>query len=151
MPVSEPRPRRGVEAVVLDATEGSEPRLAEIAAAAGLPESRAHVRGSLSRDDRAAVFAGASALIATSDLPAWPWRLVEAMTLGVPVIAVDSGVHRDVVADGGAIVDATEITDALTDALGSGARRLSVVAADRSRAFSWLSAAERVWGLHADL
>ncbi len=141
----------GVEAVVLDAPEGSEPRFAEIAAAAGLPESRAHIRGVLSRDDRAAVFAGASALVATSGLPAWPWRVVEAMTLGVPVIAVESGVHRDVIADGGAIVDGADVPDAVVDALGSGARRLSVLAADRSRAFSWLGAAERVWGLHADL
>jgi glycosyltransferase involved in cell wall biosynthesis len=136
---------------VLDAPEGSEPRFAEIAAAAGLPESRAHIRGVLSRDDRAAVFAGASALVATSGLPAWPWRVVEAMTLGVPVIAVESGVHRDVIADGGAIVDGADVPDAVVDALGSGARRLSVLAADRSRAFSWLGAAERVWGLHADL
>ncbi|MCI1020174.1 glycosyltransferase [Microbacterium sp. C5A9] len=141
----------GAEAVVLDVAEGAEPRLAEIAVAAGLPESRAHMRGALSRDDRAAVFAGASALVATSDLFAWPWRVVEAMTLGVPVIAVESGMHRDVIADGGAIVDPAEIPDAVVDALGSGARRLSVLAADRSRAFSWLGAAERVWGLHADL
>lgn len=141
----------GVHAVVLDVADGAEPRLAEIAAAAGLPESRAHMRGTLSRDDRAAVFAGASALVATSSVPAWPWRVVEAMTLGVPVIAVESGVHRDVIADGGAIVGAADIPDAVVDALGNGARRLSVLGADRSRAFSWLGAAERVWGLHADL
>lgn len=141
----------GVHAVVLDVAEGMEPRIAEIAVAAGLPESRAHMRGSLSGDDRAAVFAGASALVATSDAWAWPWRVVEAMTLGVPVIAVESAVHRDVIADGGAIVSAGEIPEAVVDGLGAGARRLSVLGADRSRAFSWLGAAERVWGLHADL
>ena len=75
----------GKEAVVLDAPEGSEPRLAEAAAAAGLSESKAHIRGSLSVEDRAAVLAGASALVATSPRAAWPWRAVEAMTLGVPV------------------------------------------------------------------
>ncbi|WP_217183471.1 glycosyltransferase [Streptomyces sp. AC495_CC817] len=139
------------DAVVLDAPEGAEPRLAETAAAAGLPEARAHIRTALSRADRAAVFAGAAAVVATDGRTSWPWRAVEAMTLGVPVVAVDSGVHRDVIADGGAVVAADDVPDAVEDAAGSGARRLSVLAADRSRAFSWMSAAERVWGLHADL
>ncbi|WP_454169941.1 hypothetical protein [Microbacterium paulum] len=31
------------------------------------------------------------------------------------------------------------------------AERAGILAADRGRAFSWLSAAERVWQLHADL
>ncbi|CAH0165490.1 hypothetical protein SRABI98_01135 [Microbacterium sp. Bi98] len=141
----------GRDAVVLDAPEGAEPRLVEVAVAAGLPEARAHIRGALSTEDRAAVFAGASALVATSPRAAWPWRAVEAMTLGVPVVAVDSGVHQDVIADGGAIVPSTEMVEAVVDAVGDGARRLSVLGADRSRSFSWLGAAERVWGLHADL
>ncbi len=141
----------GREAVVLDAPEGAEPRVVDVAAAAGLPESRAHVRGALSRDDRAAVFAGASALVATSDRAAWPWRVIEAMTLSVPVVAVDSGVHRDVIVDGGAVVAASDVPAAVEDAVGAGSRRLSVLGADRSRAFSWMSSAERIWGLHADL
>ncbi|MGN7950180.1 glycosyltransferase [Microbacterium sp. 22215] len=141
----------GKHAVVLDAPEGSEPKLAEIAAAAGLPESRAHIRGPLSADDRAAVFGAASAMVATGTCGAWPWRVVEAMTLGVPVVAVESGVHHDVIADGGAVVAPADLSDAVVDAVGAGARRLSVLAADRSRSFSWLGAAERVWGLHADL
>ncbi len=141
----------GKDAVVLDAPEGAEPRLAEVAAAAGLPESRTHVRGALSADDRAAVFAGASAFVATSTVAAWPWRIIEAMTLGVPVVAVDSGAHRDAIVDGGAIVSLEEIPDAVEDAVGAGSRRLSVLGADRARAFSWVGAAERVWGLHADL
>ncbi|MBO9627113.1 MAG: glycosyltransferase [Microbacterium sp.] len=141
----------GTDAVVLDAREGAEPRLAEVAAAAGLPESRAHIRGALSADDRAAVFAAAAAFVATSAETAWPWRAVEAMTLGVPVVAVESGVHRDVIADGGAIVAVDELADATSDAVGAAARRWSVLGADRARAFSWMSSAERVWGLHADL
>lgn len=140
-----------VDAVVLDAVEGAEPALAELAAASGLPERRAHIRGALDADDRAAVIAGASAVVATSTSSSWPWRVVEAMTLGVPVVAVDSGVHRDVAADGGMLVDAGELTDALQDALGDGHRRQSVLASDRARAFSWTSSAERVWALHADL
>ena len=105
----------------------------------------------LSTADRAAVLAGSAALVATSELAAWPWRVVEAMTLGVPVVAVESGAHRDVIVDGGAVVTGTEIPEAVEDAVGAGSSRLSVLGADRSRAFSWMGAAERVWGLHADL
>jgi glycosyltransferase involved in cell wall biosynthesis len=141
----------GADAVVLDAAEGAEPRFAEIAVAAGLPEARARFRSALTAEDRAALLAGAAAFVATDDVAGWPWRAVEAMTLGVPVVALDTGAHRDVVADGGAIVPSADIEDAVVDATGPGARRLSVLAADRSRAFSWHGAGERVWGLHADL
>lgn len=139
------------DAVVLDAPEGSEPRIAEMASAAGLSESRVHVREALGLEDRAAVFAATAALVATSDETAWPWRAVEAMTLGVPVVAASSGVHQDVIADGGVVVSAEDIPDAVADAVGGGARRMSVLGSDRAKAFSWTSSAERVWGLHADL
>ncbi|MFT4157020.1 MAG: glycosyltransferase [Microbacterium sp.] len=141
----------GAEAVVLDAPDGAEPRIAEVASAAGLPESRVHVRGELGPDHRATVFGAAAALVATAAESAWPWRVVEAMTLGVPVVAVESGVHRDVIADGGAVAAGRDVPDAVEDAVGSGARRMSVLASDRARAFSWAGAAERVWLLHADL
>lgn len=141
----------GKDAVVLDAQEGTEPRLAEVASAAGLPERRVHVRGALAIDDRSAVLAGASAFVATGAVAGWPWRAVEAMTLGIPVVAVDSGSHRDVIADGGLLVASEEIPDAVAEAAASTAARLGVLAADRSRAFSWSSSAERLWALHADL
>ena len=140
-----------IDAVVMDAADGAEPQLAEIASAAGLPERRAHVRGEISPEDRAAVLDGASVFVATSALAAWPWRAMEAMALSVPVVAVDSGVHRDVIAEGGALVAPDELSDAVTDAVGAGAARLGVRAGDRARAFSWASSAERVWALHADL
>ena len=140
-----------VDVVVLDAAEGTEPRLVEIAAAAGLPERRAHVRGTLSVEDRAAVFGGASAFVAPSTRSAWPWRAMEALTLRVPVIAADSGVHHDVIAEGGVLVGTDEMADAVVDAIGAGEKRLRVLADDRARAFSWASSAERVWSLHADL
>ncbi len=140
-----------IDAVVLDAADGAEPHLAEVASAAGLPERRAHIRGRLTPEDRAAVLDGASAFVATSALAAWPWRAMEAMALSVPVVAVDSGVHRDVIAEGGALVVPEEMSDAVSDAVGAGAARLGVRAGDRARAFSWASSAERVWALHADL
>ncbi len=138
-------------AVVLDAAEGVEPAIADIAAAAGLPEQRAHVRGRLDDADRAAILAGAAAYVATSPHASWPWRALEAMTLGVPVVAVDSGVHHDVIADGGMLVSAPDLAEAVAEACGAASRRLSVLARDRSRAFSWAGSAERIWALHAEL
>lgn len=142
---------REMHAVVLDAPEGAEPRLAERAVSAGLDERRVHVRGDLELGDRAAVLAGAGALVATSTDAVWPWRVVEAMTLGVPVVAAASDVHRDVISDGGSIVAPEDLPEALEAALGPDAARLRVLGQDRARAFSWASTGERVWALHADL
>jgi glycosyltransferase involved in cell wall biosynthesis len=86
--------------------------------------------------------------------------VVDALTLGVPVIAAESAVHSEVIVDGGSLVGATDaaslveaLAAALTGALGStaAAERLAVLAGDRGRAFSWREAADRVWQLHADL
>lgn len=140
-----------LDAVVLDVADGAEPALAEIAGAAGVAEHRAHLRGALGAEDRAAVLGGASVFVSTSTRSAWPWRAMEAMALQVPVVATDSGVHRDAIAEGGALVTADEMSDAVTDAVGSGAVRWRVLGGDRARAFSWASSAERVWALHADL
>lgn len=136
---------------VLDAPDAAASAVAGAAAAAGLPAPRVHVIGRLDAPDRAALLAGALALAAADPAPAWPWRMIEALALGVPVIAADSGVHRDVLAEGGLLVGPDGFADAVRNAAGEGARRLSVLAADRSRAYSWTGSAERVWTLHAEL
>jgi len=142
--------------VIVDAPDGDEPALANLAAASGLAEARVHVRGWLDDADRAAVLGGAVALIAPSELTAFPWRVLEALAIGVPVIASDSPTHREVVWDGGMLAAVSEegaLATALTALLASTAavERQAVLAADRGRAFSWLGSAERVWQLHADL
>ena len=118
-----------------------------------------HVRGALADADRGAVFGAAVAYVAPSMRAVFPWRTVEAMALGVPVIAADSDVLREVVVDGGTLVptsgvDAADaLGAALADALGSttAAERLAVMAADRGRVFSWLEVADKIWALHAEL
>lgn len=139
-----------LDVVVIGTPEGAEPAVAEIASAAGLAERRLHVRGALDTGDRAAVLAGARAFVAPSARSAWPWRATEAMALGVPLVAVDSRVHHEVVYDGGLIVAAADLGDALRQAL-EDTERLSVLGRDRARAFTWLGSAEKVWQLHADL
>ncbi|MBD8011004.1 glycosyltransferase [Microbacterium sp. Re1] len=140
-----------MDAVVLDERDGTGAALIQLASSAGLPEARMHLLDRLDDSSRAAVLAAAGAVVATSAAMAWPWRLIEAMELGVPVVAADSGVHSDVIADGGAVVASDQLDEALVDALGVGRQRLQVLGADRARAFSWASSAERVWALHAEL
>ncbi|MFE5409129.1 glycosyltransferase [Microbacterium sp. NPDC056569] len=152
----------GVElpVVVIDVEEGHEPAVADLASAAGLPERALHVRGVLEAADRAAVFGAAVAFVAPSRRAAFPWRVVDALTLGVPVVAASSAVHDEVVFDGGVLVPASgaaELSEGLGAALASGvgstaaAERLGVLAGDRGRAFSWREAADKVWMLHAEL
>jgi len=149
--------------VVIDAPEGEEPAIVELASASGIPERQVHVRGALSVADRGALFGGAVALVAPSRRTVFPWRIVEALALGVPVIAADSAVHNEILLDGGVLAGGRSDVDTGEDAeaLGEGLRRslasaaavqkASVLSADRGRAFSWRGAAERVWQLHADL
>lgn len=144
-----------VPVLVIDAGEGEEPAVAELAAAAGIADRNVNVRGALDAADRAAVYGAAVALVAPAVRGAFPWRVVEALTLGVPVIAAQSPVHREIIVDGGVLVipDAGALGEALASALGStaAADRLGVLAGDRGRVFAWRDAADRVWQLHADL
>jgi glycosyltransferase involved in cell wall biosynthesis len=141
----------GADVVVLDCPEGEEPAVADLAASAGLPEGRVHARGALDRWDRAAVLGSATVFLAPSERSDWPWRVVEAVSLGVPIAAADSPVHREVLADAGLLVEAGALGVALRQATGEAAGRLRVLSSDRAKGFSWREAAERVWHLHAEL
>lgn len=147
--------------VVVDAHDGEEPAIVELAEAAGIAANRVHVRFDLGADDRAALLDASVLLLAPSRRSGFPWRVVEALALSVPVVAVASPDHRDVIVDGGLVVGAPDddgqdveaLADAITQALATNAAlaRLGVLAGDRGRAFSWRESAERVWQLHADL
>ncbi|WP_396656734.1 glycosyltransferase [Microbacterium sp.] len=150
----------GLHAVAVGAAEGAEPAIADAAAAAGIPERRIHVRGALPSRDRAAVTGSARAFVTASRRSAFPWRVLEALQLGTPVVAAASPVHAEVILDGGLVVgdpDGQVDADGLAAALArtvtdeEAVRRLRVLATDRARAFSWRAAADRVWQLHADL
>lgn len=122
----------------------------------GLSPERVFACGSLTMLDRAAVLAAAVVFMAPSPATAYPWAVLEAMALGVPLLAADSPTHRDVILDGGLLYPAADIDAAaqgLEMILGSPAQgeRWGVLSADRGRGFSWAGAAEKVWQLHADL
>lgn len=151
----------GVPVVVLGGFDDDGQAVRDAAEAAGLPAGALHLPGALDAADRAAVLDAAVLLVAPSRRSAFPWRAVEAMALGVPIVAVASADHREVIWDAGRVVGAYDRDDddveALTVAIreatadASTLMRLSVLSGDRGRAFSWRQAAERVWQLHADL
>ncbi|MFT4211419.1 MAG: glycosyltransferase [Microbacterium sp.] len=146
-------PLDDVEVVVSDVTGQNASRVRGVADAAGLPETSVHVLPPLEPADRAAVLDAALALLAPSTLSGFPWRVVDALALGVPIVAVASDVHREVLVDAGLFVPAAGLAEALHLVVDSeeSRRRFAVRAADRGRAFSWRDHAERVWALHAEL
>ncbi len=139
--------------VVLDTPDGDESAVDDLATAAGLRPGRVVVPGVLDVADRAAILADAVALLAPRTDSAYPWRVIEALALGVPIVANDSAVHSEIILDGGLLTDEDGLSAALATALASSdaVERLAVLSGDRGRAFSWTGAAERVWQLHADL
>lgn len=138
---------------LLDVPQEQHPRVRDVAAASGLGDERIHVHGFLEAADRGAVWDAALALVAPSSRTAFPWRVVEALALGVPVVAAASPVHEEVLLEGGVVAQPDELADSLESVLASedDRRRFSVRALDRGRAFSWRDHADRVWQLHAEL
>jgi len=143
----------GLDVVMLDIDPARSEAVRALAVAAGHDPARVHPLPALDRGDRATVLSEAALCLAPSVQTAWPWRALEAMALGTPLVALDSEVHREVVLDGGLLVPAEELTAAVAETATGGrdAARLRVLGRDRSRAFSWAGAAELVWQMHADL
>lgn len=130
--------------------------LAALAAEAGLAPDRVLVLDLSNSGDRAAALEGAQAVLAVGTSTAHPWRLLEALTAGAPILASSTPMHTELLVDGAHFVDAGDEA-ALREALhglredAALAGRLRIHAADRSQAFAWRDTAERVWALHADL
>lgn len=141
--------------VVVDAVGAAARTARAHAVAAGIDPALVHVLGTLEAADRAAVFAAAIVFVAEAAGPGYPWRALDALALGVPVVAVDDAVNREVLGEGALLVPdtAAAIADAVAavTAGGADAARAAVRAADRGRAFAWSDAALRTWQLHADV
>jgi glycosyltransferase involved in cell wall biosynthesis len=135
-----------------------------VAAAAGLPEDRVRPLGRLEDADLAVALHRATLFVYPSLAEGFGLPIVEAFKFGLPVIHSDDPALVEVAAGASVVVerpqtadDDAAYTEGLADAIGrvlSDAEfrsRLSVLASDRARAFSWRDSAERVWQLHADL
>jgi len=110
--------------------------------------------------DLAVVYARASALVVPSVAEGLALPVLEAMSLGTPVIHSDASTLLEVAADAGHIVPRHDgatfprrLAEAVRDLLDDRAHadELSVRGRDRARAFSWRDTAEKTWQLHADL
>ncbi len=131
-------------------------RIGDLAQASGIPERRVHVLSRVDASDRAAVLSGALAVVSASTAFVFPWRVIEGLAVGAPIITAKTPQNEELLADGAyftAIDDADGIAEALRRLIDDAgfAKRLRVLSADRSRAFSWRDTAERVWQLHAEL
>ena len=130
----------------------------------GLPEDRVRPLGRLEDADLAVVLDRATLFVFPRLAEGFGLPIVEAFKFGLPVIHSDDPALVEVAAGAGLVVerpaspdDDDAYTDRLAEAIGRVltdgelAGRLSILASDRARAFSWRDSAERVWQLHADL
>lgn len=140
---------QGLSVQVLDSpnSTGLEAQLADV----GLDMSAITVSGFLPDDERTGLLHRAAVLVNTANSPVWPWRVAEALQVGVPIVSLASAGVQDLVADAAIITPLESLSDAIAAAAGPESRRLRVLAIDRSASFSWRSAAEQLWALHADL
>ena len=146
--------------VVLGPESWGDLHLANVAEEYGVDPRRVHHVDDLDAADLAVVLAGATAFVAPAHDAGAGTEIIEAFSLGTPVIHSDAPAYVEVAADAGLAVP-VGVGDGFADRLASAitsvveqpalADRLAIAGSDRSRAFSWRDSAERVWQLHADL
>lgn len=148
-----------IPVVVIGPETWGELHLAAVAEEAGVAPSRVRAIEPGDPADLAAVLAGATAFVAPSHEEGSATSLIEAFSLGVPVIHSDTPAYVEVSGDAGMSIAvgtggyADRLAAAVTTVVEGIelAERMSVAGTDRARAFSWRDSAERVWQLHADL
>ena len=145
-----------LDVVVLGACGSESAAVVDQTDASGGAKRRFHSISGADSAERAALLAGALAVVASSTVASYPWRLLEALVAGSPIVAVATPQHKELLADAARFVDPDD-SDALAAALSAvvgdeaTVRRLRVLSQDRSHAFAWRDSAERVWQLHAEL
>jgi glycosyltransferase involved in cell wall biosynthesis len=156
--------RRGVPEVpivVLGPESWGDQHVATVADESGVDAARILHLDDLDAADLAVVVGGALAFVAPSHDEGTGTALIEAFSLGTPVIHSDAAAFVEVSAGAGLTVPVGNADAGYADRLAAAiasvvsdrslAERLSVAGSDRSRAFSWRDAGERVWQLHAEI
>jgi glycosyltransferase involved in cell wall biosynthesis len=127
---------------------------------AGLAEDRVRTLGYVTDPDLAVLLSRATAFVFPSLAEGFGLPVLEALSLGTPVIHSDVPAVVEVASDAGVVVereDAAGYPERLADAIarvvsdGELRNQLKYQGIDRSHAFSWRASAEKVWQLHADL
>ena len=147
--------------VVLGPETWGDQHVAMVADENGVDASRVRHFDDLDAADLSVVIARALAFVAPSHDEGAGTTLIEAFSLGTPVVHSDAPAFLEVSAGSGLAVPVGTGLDGYADRLAAAitavvtdrglAERLAIAGSDRSRAFSWRDAGERVWQLHADL
>ncbi|WP_166983936.1 glycosyltransferase family 4 protein [Paramicrobacterium fandaimingii] len=130
-----------------------------VADEAGVVEGRVAGLGQLSDADLALVLSRATAFVFPSVGEGFGLPVVEAFTFGTPVIHADDAALLETAGGYGQVVEADgpgypeRLAEAISEVVEDDdlRNRLSILSQDRGHSFSWSSAAEAVWALHADL
>jgi alpha-1,3-rhamnosyl/mannosyltransferase len=111
--------------------------------------------GRIPRDDLLAILRGAVALTFPSRYEGFGLPVLEAMSLGTPVVAADTTALPEVVGDGGRLIspdDPEAWSDAMLELLADEPARAALAEAGRSRAaeFSWKATALQTIQVYRD-
>jgi len=146
--------------LVVVGIEEADDMLASALADSKLGVDRVKALGALSDADLAVVVGRASVFLSVAVEEGWGMPALEAFALGTPVVHFDTPSLTEL-ADGAGIVverEPTEgfpsrVAEAINSVLDDTAlsERLKYSGLDRAKSFTWRSAAEKVWQLHADL
>jgi glycosyltransferase involved in cell wall biosynthesis len=134
--------------------------VASVVAQAGLAPSRVRVLGRVPDATLAVLLQRASVFVYPSLAEGFGLPVVEALSLGTPVVHSDAPALVEVAAGAGVVVpreDAAGYPERLAQAMFQVVNdvelstRLGIAGLDRARAFSWRDSAEKVWQLHAEI
>jgi glycosyltransferase involved in cell wall biosynthesis len=146
--------------LLLVGPSADDPALAALVSEAAIPANRVLGLGRLTDDDLAVVISRAAVFAYPNLEEGFGMPMLEAFALGTPVVHSDAPALLELSAGAGIAVardDEAGYSERLADAINSVladadlAQRLKYEGLDRARMFSWRSAAESVWQLHADL
>ena len=138
--------------------EPDDEALAAVVSEAGLTAGRARGLGTLDASDLAVAIQRAAVFAYPNLEEGFGMPLLEAMELGTPVVHSDDPALVELGGDAGLAAArgddfAGALSASLTAVLGDEAlaTRMRYSGLDRANAYTWRSAAEKVWQLHADL
>ena len=137
-----------------------DPALGTAASDAALDRTRVRGLGTLSDEDLAVAMDRAAVFAYPNLEEGFGMPVLEAFTLGTPVVHSDAPALMELAVDAGVVVERGDdagyparLAEGINSVLDDPglAERLAYSGSDRAKAFSWRSSAEKVWQLHADL